>query len=135
MPDEPEAAQTCDRGDKARTRDALAKLPPDARVYEGPVAVLTSECDPRDMGEPREFWQDGVTYLVVPAASCWRHAPLAGPFDWNDVEPDLLKTLAEAIDDERPSSTVEPWPMVTHEFAMEVLANLWRRGYRVVERS
>lgn len=52
-------------------------------------------------------------------------------FDWEQVGREL-DALVEAIDDERPEATVEVYPMVTNEFGMAVLQNLWERGWYIV---
>lgn len=38
---------------------------------DGPVAVGQSDTDPGDMGEPRVFEADGVTYVTVPSFDLW----------------------------------------------------------------
>lgn len=53
------------------------------------------------------------------------------PFDWNDVDVELYALVA-AIDTARPEATTAIWPMVTNEFGMHVLAELWDQGFRIV---
>lgn len=55
-------------------------------------------------------------------------------FDWNKVGEELT-ALVEAIDEERPADTVPVYPMVTNEFGMSVLSNLWARGWRLVQHT
>jgi hypothetical protein len=42
-----------------------------ATRFDGPVVIAISETDPGDMGEPRSFTSDGVTYLTVPPSKAW----------------------------------------------------------------
>ena len=44
---------------------------PREQHYKGPLVVIQSLDDPGDMGEPREWTENGVDYLVVPAWECW----------------------------------------------------------------
>ena len=36
------------------------------RIEQGPVVIAQTDTDPGDMGEPRVFDSDGVTYVAVP---------------------------------------------------------------------
>ena len=38
---------------------------------DGPVVIGESDTDPGDMGEPRQFVADGVTYVTVPPVEAW----------------------------------------------------------------
>jgi hypothetical protein len=42
-----------------------------SKRFDGPVVIIQSLDDPGDMGEPREWIEDGVTHVVVPAWECW----------------------------------------------------------------
>lgn len=50
--------------------------------YDGPVVIETSDEDPGDMGEPRQFTADGVTYLTVPPPEAW---------GWKDLQAALAR--------------------------------------------
>src|SRR5689334_16006348 len=39
---------------------------------DGPVVIVQSLTDPGDIGEPRVFEADGVTYVTVPSLDHWR---------------------------------------------------------------
>jgi hypothetical protein len=38
---------------------------------DGPIEIAQSDTDPGDMGEPRVFESDGVTYVTVPSFTFW----------------------------------------------------------------
>lgn len=66
-----------DQTPRARREAARPKRPePEPeRVYEGRVSIVFSLIDPGDMGEPREFIEDGTTYIVVPDPCLWKADP------------------------------------------------------------
>lgn len=58
-------------------REAVEWTPTrELRIEVGPVVIAQTRSDPGDMGEPRVFSSEGVTYVTVPDFDLWQREPL-----------------------------------------------------------
>lgn len=59
---------------------------------DGPVVLIQANDDPGDMGEPRQWSEDGIHYVVVPSFALWPSGQSLRS-DWTGCE------MAERMDE------------------------------------